>query len=402
MSSSSSFYIHAGLAPPLVKHDTLMGVVWGGVILGTFALGFRYYVRIHHFRRLLPDDYVAGLAWLLLLAQAIVFQIFTPIIYEVTEIGAGIRPLNLNSIGDLVLKHMQGATTVQVLYHTELWSVKMSFLVFFYRLGGHVRGYRIAWWGVVAFTVATGCVCIGTVEWACFKDALKSSASMLFHSEHCTGDKAGRQQEIVMKVQCALNVSTDALIMMLPISFLWKSGISLRRRLALTGVFSLAVITMVFSIIRVTVFTDTNLNNRQSSVTRFELTRLFLWQAIETSVALQVPCLASFRTLFATKERTRIAEEALVRNKGEEDKAKSQYKIKVLQAKAKFLQESLFDTTKSAHAERSLDIESQGDNNKSKGGIVISNDDRRIEVNMKSDLCWELPLVNGSALDLSL
>lgn len=64
--------------------------------------------------------------------------------------------------------------------------------------------------------------------------------------------------------------------MAIPISLLWKVQITCRQRLALVGIFSLAVITMAFAIVRVTVI---SLLTNQPDVSW-----LFLWSFIEQTV----------------------------------------------------------------------------------------------------------------------
>ena len=58
---------------------------------------------------------------------------------------------------------------------------------------------------------------------------------------------------------------------------LWKVKINLRQKIALTGIFSLTVVTMMFAIIRVAVVT------RQTRTTP-DSTWLYLWSTIEPPV----------------------------------------------------------------------------------------------------------------------
>lgn len=64
--------------------------------------------------------------------------------------------------------------------------------------------------------------------------------------------------------------------MTVPVSMLWKVQISLRQKLALTGIFSLTVFIMVFAIIRVAVVTS------ESDMP--DETWMYLWSAIEQTV----------------------------------------------------------------------------------------------------------------------
>jgi len=97
---------------------------------------------------------------------------------------------------------------------------------------------------------------------------------------------------------------------------LWNVRISLRQKLALAGIFSLVIITMTFTIVRVAVVSSTTKQN--------EVTWLYLWSSIEQTVgaypmvaypspslcrvserstAIVVWCLAPFRALFTRQDR---------------------------------------------------------------------------------------------------
>ncbi|KAF2260653.1 hypothetical protein CC78DRAFT_410814, partial [Lojkania enalia] len=267
-------------------------VVWTGTSIATIALAFRYYVRLKTFRRLLPDDYLTGFAWIVLLATAILWQIIVPDLYELMEVTAAVRMPSVNFIANAE-RYMKGSLAVLFLFYVGLWTIKMSFLVFFYRLGEQVTYYRVSWWIVTVVTVASGAVCIGTIQYHCLAEPLVKVAVK------CLSGSAIEFQNITLKVNCALDVFTDALIMLLPISILWNVRISLARRFALGGVFSLVIITMVIAIVRVTV--TTNNNNVSQSNKQVESTWLYTWHFVESSVAIIVACLASFRALFANK-----------------------------------------------------------------------------------------------------
>lgn len=55
--------------------------------------------------------------------------------------------------------YMKGSIAVLFLFYVGLWTIKMSFLVFFYRLGEQVTYYRVSWWILTTVTVASGAVC---------------------------------------------------------------------------------------------------------------------------------------------------------------------------------------------------------------------------------------------------
>jgi hypothetical protein len=66
------------------------------------------------------------------------------------------------------------------------------------------------------------------------------------------------------------------IVITIPVLLLWKVRISLRRKLALTGIFSLTIIVMIFAIVRVAIVTTDNSNA--------DISWLYMWSSIEMSV----------------------------------------------------------------------------------------------------------------------
>ena len=55
-----------------------------------------------------------------------------------------------------------------LLYYTALWSIKLSFLLFFRKLGIDIRRHMILWYCVLGYTVASYVICLGTIDYKCF------------------------------------------------------------------------------------------------------------------------------------------------------------------------------------------------------------------------------------------
>ncbi|KAH8699444.1 hypothetical protein GQ44DRAFT_764685 [Phaeosphaeriaceae sp. PMI808] len=335
---SSPYGGEARVAAPIIKQPVFTAVIWTGTCIASVALAFRFYVRFRTFRRLLADDFLAGFAWIILLATAILWQVITPDLYELMEVTAAMRLPSENFVENAE-RYMKGSLAVLFLFYVGLWSIKMSFLVFFYRLGDQVTYYRVSWWIVTIFTVSAGFVCLGDIQYHCLADPLMKVVTK------CLSRDAIMFQNVTLKVNCTLDVFTDALIMMLPISILWNVRISMSRRIALGGIFSLVIITMAIAIVRVTVTTEgknTSKDNKQ-----VESTWLYTWHFVESCVAIIVACVASFRALFTNKERAREAFEALERER--ESSGRAGLNLRVIKARAKHFQDSLFDTVKSSN-----------------------------------------------------
>ncbi|TGO22447.1 hypothetical protein BPAE_0168g00180 [Botrytis paeoniae] len=80
------------------------------------------------------------------------------------------------------------------------------------------------------------------------------------------------------------------MILAILISMLWTVRLSRKRNLALAGIFSLVIITIIFSIVRQSVVS--------SYSHQFEESWLYTWSLVEQTVVIIIACLASFRSLF--------------------------------------------------------------------------------------------------------
>ena len=87
-----------------------------------------------------------------------------------------------------------------------------------------------------------------------------------------------------------MDLITDALIIALPLYLAARVQLPWPDRLALGGIFSLGIVIMLFSIIRIAV---TNQHDSHP-----ETSWLNLWSQIEASVAVVISALAPFRALF--------------------------------------------------------------------------------------------------------
>ncbi|KAF2647119.1 hypothetical protein K491DRAFT_551099, partial [Lophiostoma macrostomum CBS 122681] len=269
-------------------------LLWVFFSTATVALAFRFYVRFRCFRKLLVDDYLVGFAWILLLMSACIWFMTIDGMYELSYVSAGMALPSVN-FPHIAHRFLVGSNVALIMFYTGLWSIKLNFLVFFYRLGDKIRLYNIFWWIVFASTIASGLACIGDTQYHCFSDSLEEIFT------HCHTNAAIRYQEIAIAVNCALDVVTDLMIMSLPISLLWSVRIGFGRKVALVGLFSLVVITMTFAIIRVTVVSKGYTTTQQGARHQAELSWLYFWSFVEFAIAVLVACLVSFRALFAQK-----------------------------------------------------------------------------------------------------
>ena len=113
------------------------------------------------------DDYLVVLAWLLLLAFAISWQVFAEDMYVIVN---GLSLAEILEIDDILYHatRFQDALVVSYLLQAFcLWSIKSAFLAFFWKLGTNVHHQRAIWWSVAAWNVICFAIWVGTMIWQC-------------------------------------------------------------------------------------------------------------------------------------------------------------------------------------------------------------------------------------------
>ena len=150
----------------LLEADLDQGVLWGGTAISLCFLIFRFFVRFKSFHKIYADDYLVLAAWLMVLATAVLWQTQISAMYLNYGLANGVVLPTPEVIADLNTFY-KSSLAIDVLFDSCLWSVKLSFLLFFRRLGDRVQGQRTWWWCVLWFTIATYFTCIGTVPYQC-------------------------------------------------------------------------------------------------------------------------------------------------------------------------------------------------------------------------------------------
>ena len=123
---------------------------------------FRVYVRLKIFRRLHIEDPFVLAAWLMNLANTIVWQMTAKKLYSVIAVESGQIFMPPSEYSSYFYIELQSLFASELLYYTALWSVKLSFLFFFRNLGNNIRRQMILWYCVLVITIASyiGCLCM--------------------------------------------------------------------------------------------------------------------------------------------------------------------------------------------------------------------------------------------------
>ena len=147
--------------------DDFQGIAWGGVALAWMFFLPRIFGRIKVFRRLYADDAMVFIACLFLTTNTLIWQMSKDDLYELMAVASGQQyppPLDLPKLAQACLRR---SVAVIALFYSGLWAIKLSFMLFFRRLGQNVRNQEIIWWPILAVIVATWLACLGTIQYRC-------------------------------------------------------------------------------------------------------------------------------------------------------------------------------------------------------------------------------------------
>ncbi|KAH6623180.1 hypothetical protein F5144DRAFT_495471 [Chaetomium tenue] len=182
------------------------------------------------------------------LAAACVAQLRLHYVYMLEDVSNGAIPIPATFVDD-VPKALHGIFIQGILSITGVHAVKLSFLLFFHRLGRQIPKYIMFWWFVAFVTLASYAISIALIEYKC----MLSSLDVIFFQ--CTANGETARQWAYMIAYCTIDAASDLLILCLPIVILWKVRLTMRKKLILGAIFSLTLLTVAVTIIRGTIHT---------------------------------------------------------------------------------------------------------------------------------------------------
>jgi hypothetical protein len=164
----------------------------------------RIFARFKAFKRLYVDDAFVIFALTLALASAIVWQIFAKDMFQLMAVASGQSLPGRTFVADSE-DFAKASIAVNIFFFSSLWAIKISFLVFFKRLVKNVRRQELLWWPIFGFTVATYFASVGTISYGCLTLPIEEIMAK------CSRDSAVSYQQIMLKLTCAWDVTTDFL-----------------------------------------------------------------------------------------------------------------------------------------------------------------------------------------------
>ena len=143
--------------PAKVSREAFTAILWAGLAISFCFLAFRAYVRLKVFGRFFLDDILVLSAFLIFLANVILYQVMLPTLYLLIHVYGAVDTQGLSAIPpDFPAKldfffHAHMATNFA--FWCCLWAIKASFLAFFRKLGHNVARQNVLWWCALSITV---------------------------------------------------------------------------------------------------------------------------------------------------------------------------------------------------------------------------------------------------------
>lgn len=277
-------------ARDLVSIPTFKAVLWLSVGLMTVAFTARAYIRIACFRRLFIEDWFMLVALCMFIADSVLGTIYMRPLYDLVHLADGSFVPGPHFKEHTVMA-LRGFTGTAVLTNLGIFIIKLNFLLFFYRFGHQLPKFRALWWLVFVIVLASGAVQIGIIQFDCMLSDINTILITCSSSSHL------RRNRQLFIVSVTLDIFTNFLIICFPVSIFWSSRLSLRQKLVLSAIFSLAGFTIVVTVFRGGFSLNTN---EYPAVAGLSVAYNF-WITLEYLVSFLIACIVSFRSLFIQK-----------------------------------------------------------------------------------------------------
>lgn len=185
--------------------------------------------------------------------------------YLVLNVQAGLeQPRDTDSFKSAQSTWLITLLAATTIFNFSLTSVKLSLLFFFRRLGDRVHKHRQLWWGTLLFVVVIWSGSVAGHEYQC----LLSSVDYI--QQNCYTESAIRITKIKLIAHRVVDIASDLLsklyhaddaalvrrpthclgsVMAIPILLVWNVQMRWKKKIALLGLFSLSILTIIIALI---------------------------------------------------------------------------------------------------------------------------------------------------------
>lgn len=199
---------------PSVSYIAYLATIWAFVALSGITLACRLVARFQGPRQLFLDDGLVIFAWLLSLVTAAVWQWAARAMYYIMNVQAGVATYAADRYLPSLRDWLNASLIASLFFYTALFSIKLSFLFFFRRLGNKINNFKYIWWGVLFVTVSCFLASVGNVDYKCLVGTIEQITGV------CQTEHEIAFPKVTVKANAALDIVTDFMSPSMPSSLI--------------------------------------------------------------------------------------------------------------------------------------------------------------------------------------
>lgn len=273
-----------------IAEPTFKGVIGTLFTCSVLTATARTVIRIRNQRRLLFDDVMLIFACTTLLAATVLLYSMMSVMYLVQEMTLNPIPATLvqasaAGFSERMSQYSQLMFSFLALAWTTVFAVKFCFLLFFYQMLVRVPNLMYICKIVFGITILCYCICVCGIFIACPRVGLESL--------NCA-QRSGFLKNFAFGItEISLDITTDLLIIMIPILLLWKVQIKARQKLLLGVFLCLSICMIAVAIVRIS-----GLRIRHTII---DVQWQAFWLEVEATIAVNVVSITAFRSVLGIK-----------------------------------------------------------------------------------------------------
>ncbi|KAI1113733.1 hypothetical protein F5Y14DRAFT_462221 [Nemania sp. NC0429] len=271
-----------------ISQGGFLAVLWTLTAITTILFFGRLLIRSILVRTFHLDDFFGAVAWLVTTVAIILATIANPLNYKSGAIVVGEAPTPpLDELKAITLALRRWNLAGELLFWIGLYCSKLSFLFLYRVIFGSHSEYRYAWLAATTYVVLSFGICLIGVFGQC------GDVHNLLDYDVCrTPYVAGLDARLIW-VDYFFNTTSDLVVALLPMPIIWRLNMHYKQKLAVTGIFSLAAVTIAFETVRsVKLYSEV-----------FSLTNLYSYTELVISVLICM--LPSYRFLVSPADKDR-------------------------------------------------------------------------------------------------
>ncbi|KAK6534678.1 hypothetical protein TWF281_005985 [Arthrobotrys megalospora] len=220
-------------------------LTWGLMSITFLLLPIRFYLRYNRYHRLLSDDYLLFIAFLLMISLGAIHTYQYPILFRAHHYFIAKTPLPPNFLAHEIPSLLKTQFAKTFLVWTLQWFCKLSFLMFLRRLLIVWPAYMRWWWAVVVMCTTAWLSVIFINCFTCFPPKRKWEGNSCNNPHDIAANNNG------LIAATILDITSDIAIILLPYRLLLCLKIQTRHKLILFGVFSLGIFLIFLAVFRI-------------------------------------------------------------------------------------------------------------------------------------------------------